>query len=198
MEHSKVVLKTRFIGSGCSRSMYFCVKNFWGSCTHRSLTPLQLTWVSIVEVICLCELFSNSGYTTVLKMHIACIVYTAERIQPILVLVTIDCDHVMQTLFLFFDRNVQLLTLYKYLYLCCDFQVCMQVCRFTACCTLTCKLWLNQKIMNHALSSFVGPWAQFYGVAQHKNLLSLKIFCLADRGYQPKPHAMYISTLVLC
>ena len=35
--------------------------------------------------------------------------------------------------------------------------------------------------------------AQFHGAAKHKILLSLKMFCLANKGYQPKSHAMFIS-----
>ena len=37
-------------------------------------------------------------------------------------------------------------------------------------------------------------WAQFHGAAKHKFLLSLKMLCLANKGYQPKFSAMFIST----
>ena len=37
-------------------------------------------------------------------------------------------------------------------------------------------------------------WAQFHGAATHKNLLSLKMFCLANEGYKPKSHAMFIAS----
>ena len=38
--------------------------------------------------------------------------------------------------------------------------------------------------------NLVWPWAQFHGAAQHKKLLSPKMFCLAYKGCQP----MFIST----